>query len=276
MERVMEDLANLASSAISIAIDAGAVAMRGLGKRVEARPKGLFDLQVDADLDSENAIVPRLRSLISGSEVASEEMTGPVNWDNPNVWIVDPLDGTNNYYAAIPYLAISIALRQHGRLTLAVVYDPVLDHSFSARIGAGAERDGQRLAGYGSRALDRATISLITNYSKAGRRAGETLYLKLNSIARRVTTLWAPAADLVRTATGHIDGVVCVNAMYGDVCSGLLILAEAGGTVLDFDGNNIDVAGLDPVGPISFVASISEHTARDLRLKMTPELSNYK
>jgi myo-inositol-1(or 4)-monophosphatase len=274
LERLMESMTRLTRSTIAIAVDAGRLALRGLGDHPPSRPKGRFDLQLDADVDSEKEIVPRLRSLLPGSEVASEEMGGPVDWSNSNVWIVDPLDGTNNYYSAIPYLAISIALRQHCKLVLAVVYDPVLCHSFSARLGGGAEQDGHTLKGRPGKPLDRATVSLITNYSQAGRRAGEALYLKLNSVARRVTTLWAPAADLVRAATGHIDGVVCVNAMYGDVCSGLLILAEAGGTILDCNGADIDVATLDPTEPISFVASISEHTANDLLVKIMPELEN--
>lgn len=271
----MTDLLRLARSAISVAEDAGELALKSLGENIPSRPKGRFDLQVDADIDAENEIVPRLRRLIPGSEVASEEMTAPIDWGNPSVWIVDPLDGTNNYYASIPYLAISIALRQRSKLVMAVVHDPILRYSYSACVGHGAWRGNSKLLEASLGSIDRATVSLITNYSSAGRVAGEVLLLKLNSFTRRVITLWAPAADLVRAATGHIDGVVCIRALYGDVCSGLLILAEAGGTILGPSGDRLDVTNLDPTAPVSFVASASEAIACELWLKLAPDLDIY-
>lgn len=271
----MADLSTLAKDVIAVAVDAGRVALRGIDDRHTSRSKGRFDVQLDADLDAEKAILPRLQELVPDSEVSSEETDGPVDWEKSNVWIVDPLDGTNNYYSAIPYLAISIGLRRRRKLVLAVVRDPVLEHSYSARLGYGAERDGKALCPSPGKAIDRATISLITDYSTAGRKAGEALYLRLNSIARRVTTLWAPAADLVRVATGHIDAIVCVGARYGDVCSGLLILAEAGGTILDPSGEDVDVADLDPEKPISFIAAVSRSTADELRKGIHQEFVQY-
>jgi myo-inositol-1(or 4)-monophosphatase len=272
LSSIVTDLRGLASSVTGVAQDAGIVALRGFGGHLRSRPKGRFDVQIDADIDAENAILPQLRNLIPDSEIASEETTAPIDWDKANVWVVDPLDGTNNYYAAIPYLAISIALRQHHKLVLAVVHDPILKHSYTACLGAGAWRNGQRFDSSPPKPIERATVSLITNYSSTGRRAGERLYLRLSSISRRVTTLWAPAADLVRTATGHIDGIVCLQAGYGDVCSGLLILAESGGTILGRDGQNLDVANLDPQAPVSFVASKSYRVARDLWLELESDL----
>ena len=269
---IMTDLRGLAISVAGVAQDAGVEALKGLGGHQRSRPKGRFDVQIDADIDAENAIVPRLKNLIPESEIASEETVAPIDWDKANVWVVDPLDGTNNYYAAIPYLAISIALRRHHELVLAVVHDPILNHSYTACLGSGARRNGQEFDSPAPRPIERATVSLITNYSSTGRRAGETLYLRLSSISRRVTTLWAPAADLVRTATGHIDGIVCLQALYGDVCSGLLILAESGGTILGPDGQHLDVAHLDPRAPVSFVASKSYRLARDLWLALEPDL----
>ncbi len=271
----MQQLVDLADRTALIAIDAGDIAMRGIGDPSASKPKGRFDVLVDNDLRAEEEIVPRLRALLPGSEVSSEEMTQRVDWTAENVWIVDPLDGSNNYFAAIPYMAISIALRQQQRLTLAVVHDPVLHHTYTARHGDGARRNGRSLRSNGSRGLARATVSLITNYSSAGRSAGETLYLRLNAAARRVVTLWAPAADLVRVATGHIDAVVCLNARYGDVCAGLLVLAEVGGSILGASGDEVDVAGLDPTKAVTFVASKSSALSRDLYQVIESEIRSF-
>jgi myo-inositol-1(or 4)-monophosphatase len=258
------NLSRLAGGAIAVAVEAGSLALKGLGGHPQATRKGPYDIQIDTDVESEEAIVPRLRELLPGSEVSSEELDIPIDWDKPNVWIVDPLDGSNNYYAAIPYLAVSIGLRQNQRLVLAVVHDPVLGQSFSACDGMGARQGARRLHAIPRSAMDQATVSLVTNYSPEGRNAGQKLYNRLNSLVRRVTTLWAPAADLVRVATGHIDAVVSINASYGDVCSGLLILSEAGGTILSFDGAHLDVVNLDPLQPVSFIASVSDALATQL------------
>lgn len=271
----MTELTALAGAVAEVAANAGRLMRNGMGDRHASRAKGRFDVQLDADLDAENAIVPRLRELVPGSEVSSEEMGGPVDWGKPAVWIVDPLDGTNNYFTAVPYLAISIGFRKNGKLVLAVVRDPVLENSYSARLGCGAKKDGVPLFPGPGKDVGRATVSLITDYSPAGRQAGEVLYLKLNSVARRVTTLWAPAADLVRVATGHMDAIVCVRAGYGDVCSGLLILAEAGGVILDPYGKDLDVANLDPGGPVSFIAAASRDTAMKLREEIRAEFDCY-
>jgi myo-inositol-1(or 4)-monophosphatase len=272
---VVSQLGGLVRSTVDVAVDAGAGVMAGLGGHPASRPKGRFDVQVDADLASEGAIVPRLRLLIPGSEIASEEMGGPVDWGKRDVWIVDPLDGTNNYFTSIPYLAVSIALRQHGRLVMAVVRDPVLAKTYTACLGSGAQENGRPLQPSSRLSVDRATVSLITDYSPAGRQAGEVLYLKLNSSVRRVTTLWAPAADLVRTATGHLDAVVCVRAMYGDVCAGLLILSEAGGVAIGAHGEKLDVSAIDPTEPVSFVASSSLQVAEDLLRRLAPDIGRY-
>jgi myo-inositol-1(or 4)-monophosphatase len=266
------DLSSLAQGAISAAVEAGNVALKTLGSHPASVRKGLYDLQVDADLETERAIVPRLIELLPGSEIASEEGTDPVDWSNPSVWIVDPLDGTNNYYSAIPYMAISIALRRNQRLVLAVVYDPVLKQSFSACVGSGAFQGGQTLHSSPGKTLDQATVSLVNDYSVGGRREGERIYKQLNSLVRRVTMLWAPAADLVRVATGHLDAMVCMGALYGDVCSGLLILSESNGVILSHEGRDIDVTDLDPKASVSFVASGSRPLAEQLVQRLKPSL----
>jgi fructose-1,6-bisphosphatase/inositol monophosphatase family enzyme len=271
----MTDLSILTQDVATVAADAGRAAMQRIADRRVSVTNGLFGVQLDAELDAERAIVPRLRALIPGSEVSSEEMVGLVDWDKSDVWIVDQLGGVNNYYAEIPYLAISIGLRRWRKLEMAVVYDPVLGHSYRACLGFGAERNGVRLGPVPGKTIDRATVSLITDHSSDGRSAGEVLYLKLNSVTRRVTTLWTPAADLVRVATGHMDAIVCVRAGYANVCGGLLILSEAGGTIFDPSGSDLDVAALDPETPVSFIAAASRSMAEELSKEIFGEFEKY-
>lgn len=61
------------------------------------------------------------------------------------VWIIDPLDGTTNFVHGFPVFAVSLALRQHGKLEHGVVYDPMRQELFTASRGAGAQLDGRRI-----------------------------------------------------------------------------------------------------------------------------------
>jgi len=63
-----------------------------------------------------------------------------------DLWCLDPLDGTTNFAAGVPYFAVSLALLRNGRAELGIVYDPVRDECFSACRGAGAELNGSPLS----------------------------------------------------------------------------------------------------------------------------------
>src|SRR5690606_12906787 len=61
------------------------------------------------------------------------------------LWCLDPIDGTSNFASGMPFFSISLALIEKGEVTLGVVYDPVMNECFSAKKGAGAWLNGQRL-----------------------------------------------------------------------------------------------------------------------------------
>lgn len=66
--------------------------------------------------------------------------------ENPQgVWILDPLDGTSNFSAGIPYYAVSLAYIKQGTIEWGMVYDPERDECFSATHGAGAKLNGVAL-----------------------------------------------------------------------------------------------------------------------------------
>jgi myo-inositol-1(or 4)-monophosphatase len=61
------------------------------------------------------------------------------------LWVLDPLDGTNNFAAGIPLFGVSLALLRAGRIVAGIVYDPMHDESFAATIGGGATLNGAAL-----------------------------------------------------------------------------------------------------------------------------------
>ncbi|MCL5061338.1 MAG: inositol monophosphatase family protein [Candidatus Thermoplasmatota archaeon] len=92
------------------------------------------------------AALPRIRDV----PVLGEEMTERRQheaWDagRDGLWCVDPIDGTSNFVAGVPYFAVSVAYLYKGERQLGVVYDPVADEMFTAERGRGAHLNGTRL-----------------------------------------------------------------------------------------------------------------------------------
>ena len=90
----------------------------------------------EADLAMQNRLEVELLKEYPNSVLLSEEMTveqqqTALESDSP-VWCLDPLDGTSNYAAGIPYFAVSLSLIHSGKVIMGLVFDPVRDEFFTA------------------------------------------------------------------------------------------------------------------------------------------------
>lgn len=102
-----------------------------------------------ADLAAQQALVFRLREIID-VPVLGEEMAADVQlrlWRDSadGLWVIDPIDGTNNFVNGIPHFAVSAAFVQQGRTQMGLVFNPVSGECFSAVRGFGAFLNGEKL-----------------------------------------------------------------------------------------------------------------------------------
>lgn len=118
--------------------------------RVTQQHKADGSILTEADL----AIDARLRGMLAEHwpEIAflSEEMDAAeqlrlLQIPDQRLWCLDPLDGTSNFAAGIPFFGVSLALLQAGRVELGVIYDPIRDECFTTQRGAGTALNGLRL-----------------------------------------------------------------------------------------------------------------------------------
>ena len=139
---------------------AGAVLVDHFG-RVTARHKGPADLVTEADVAAQIVVRQTLRDAFPSHVLVGEE-------DPPELgpraeaefrWIVDPLDGTTNYFHRVPFFCVSLALEHRGELAVAAVYSPMSDECFSAEAGRGAYRNGSRIETSRVRTLGDALVS---------------------------------------------------------------------------------------------------------------------
>lgn len=226
--------------AASIAIAAGELQKDSfLQSQVVAQFKSEYDVVLDVDKRSEALLLDRIQSHFPSHSIYSEEV-GYLEGDDEMTWLVDPLDGTNNFACGIPYFAVSLALQHRNQALLGVVYEPMTGRLYSAVRGHGAYLNERRLS-VSKANSKRPVVSLIRGHVKSGAEQLEESFSViergLKREARRVLSTWAPSIDWCLLAAGKIDGVVSFESEREDMWAGRLIAEEAGLPVTDFNGS---------------------------------------
>jgi myo-inositol-1(or 4)-monophosphatase len=228
MSRYARELATAVEAA-----RAAAEIQLSLRGRVGTREKADRSLVTEADLASEEAILPRLRAAFPDDSILSEE-AGESGPNSGRQWIVDPLDGTTNFSRGQPIFAVSIALWEDGAPAVGVVLIPVLDELFTATRDVDALLNGQpiRVSGVGS--VREAMINCY--FDRHG--LLEPGLRVFNQVARacegRVKILGSTASMLCFVACGRLDAQMRNKTNLWDFAAGALVLERAGGIITDF------------------------------------------
>ncbi|MFQ6370414.1 inositol-1-monophosphatase [Shewanella sp. YIC-542] len=218
---------------------AGQVIMRGFTEldRIQVDSKGLNDFVSNIDKEAEAAIVYQIRKSYPDHTIVGEE-NGENRGENQDyLWIVDPLDGTNNFVKGLPHFAVSIALQHKGKTEVAVVYDPVRDELFTATRGQGAKLNDFRLRVNNPNDL---RLSLVaTGFPFKARQHTDTylqLFAEAFSLCADIRRAGSAALDMCYVAAGRVDAFFEIGLKPWDIAAGDLIVREAGGTVTDLSG----------------------------------------
>ena len=189
----------------------------------------------DADREAERTINEIISTQHPADGVIGEEgaRTPP---SNGRTWIVDPLDGTVNFLYGMRAWAVSIALEDGDGLAAGVVFNPVDDECFSARRGDGAKLNGRPIRVTHCRSLDRAMVATGFSYAAEERARQAELLLGLLPAVRDVRRAGAAALDLAYVASGRVDAYYERGLKRWDEAAGRLLVQEAGGTVIDLEG----------------------------------------
>jgi myo-inositol-1(or 4)-monophosphatase len=227
---------HLLEIAIGAAHAAGAYFTPYAGRiEIAAEKKGFFDPVTECDRESERLIVERIfrdhpDSTIIGEE-DGQQGSGAVHW------YVDPIDGTNNFVAGIPFFCVSIAAAVDGRLLAGVVYDPSKQETFAAST-AGATLNGQPIRCTGS-ALDTGA-TLLTEFPRSGRPIDPEDLARFGKLLRgfrAVRRLGSTALHLAYVAAGRADATFGLGTNPWDIAAGALLIQQAGGRFLVPPGN---------------------------------------
>jgi myo-inositol-1(or 4)-monophosphatase len=167
------------------------------------------------------------------SRVLISEEAGRVEMDGERgTLFVDPIDGTYNAVAGIPFYALSIAYAENGVIRNAYVRDLAGGETFSAQKGKKAFLDGLPITVSKTSSLETSALSIY------GRKFDPGRVLNLGQKIRRWRLLGASALELCYIGCGRIDGFIDLRGTLRvtDAAAGMLVCMEAGGAVSDLDG----------------------------------------
>ncbi|MBL8146866.1 MAG: inositol monophosphatase [Anaerolineae bacterium] len=219
----------------AVALRAGEETLRYFRKPLAQWTKaGPFDVVTEADKASEAVILPALRALLPEAALLSEE-SGASGDEGGLRWVVDPIDGTANFAAGMPYYSISIALADvAGQPVIGVVHNPAYGELFSAALGGGAALNGEPIHVSATPAL--AQSILLGGFSIYPELAKPQLrqWMALMQRTRGLRRMGSAALDLASVAAGRADGYWESSLSPWDVLAGLLLVQEAGGRISDF------------------------------------------
>jgi myo-inositol-1(or 4)-monophosphatase len=212
-----------------------------------------YDLVSDADLESERIVGDRIRASFPDHQLLGEESLGKdVDVESAeHLWIIDPLDGTNNFAHRLPHFAVSIAYYHKGIATVGVIYNPATAQWFTATRGGGAFAGEKRASVAMDTSLSKVIIGCGFYYDR-----GEMMRKTLATIEEffsydihGIRRFGTASLDLCMVGCGQFGGFFEFQLSAWDFAAGRLFIEEAGGKVTDARG------GALPLRPSSVLAT---------------------
>lgn len=237
--------------AMGAAREAGVEIRRMFYEGSEIRDKGVGELVTSADLLAERMIVSRIREVFPDHAILAEENVKTIDLAE-HLWIVDPIDGTNNFAHRIPHFAVSIGYYYRGVAQVGVVLNPMVPDWYVAVRGEGAWFNGARVRVNDEERLDQSLIGIGFYYDRGAMM--ETTLMAVRDMFYRnihgVRRFGTASLDLGQVGRG-LFGVYFEYRLHPwDHAAGRLFVEEAGGEVSTCLGQAIP---LDR--PVSFLAS---------------------
>ena len=163
---------------------------------------------------------------------------------SPFQWIVDPIDGTVNYYFGIPHFCVSIALREGDEITHGVIYDPMLDEMFTVGPGEPPMRNGKPISVSRRAAWKEAVITVGFSKSNEAIDIGLERYRRIAHQVRKTRMLGSAALGMAYIACGRLDAYFEEAVSLWDIAAGELLIQRAGGSVLRMPKPGTDKFGV--------------------------------
>ena len=188
------------------------------------------DLKLALDKESQDLIFAILQSDFPDHALFGEEGIGG-NQDSDFQWIVDPIDGTVNYYYGIPHFCVSIALRQGEDIIVGVIYEPMTGDCWTVEKGGPAYLNGVPTSVSPRTKLEESILYVGSGKTVESLDVGLERFKRASLRARKMRMMGSAALGMAYIASGRLDAYIESRISLWDIAAGKLLIEAAGGSV---------------------------------------------
>jgi len=209
---------------------AGKLLRKNFGRPQRVNTVAAHDIKLEIDIQTQELITKLLLKEFPKHALYGEEgIVG--DQSSEHQWIVDPLDGTVNYFYGIPHFCVSIALRFRNEVMVGVIYDPIRREMWKGQKGETSKLNGDPV--HVSDRADLAEAVVSVGLAKTGEtiNANFPLLQQMVHRVRKCRVLGSAALDMAYVACGRLDAYIEQGISLWDIAAGWLLVENAGGTV---------------------------------------------
>lgn len=226
---MMTDYSPQLQAAETAAREAGAFLRRSFGEQKAVEAALAHDIKLRLDKETQTLIESSLRAAYPDYAVLGEE--GSRAGDAEIRWVIDPIDGTVNYFYGIPLFCVSIALEVRGRMVLGCVYDPMQDECFCALAGGIPTLNGRPIHVSARSTMAEAIVFVGHGTHDGSGEEGLRRFARLSAQVRKIRILGSAALTLCYIAAGRMDAYIENRINIWDFAAARVLLEAAGGVL---------------------------------------------
>src|SRR5437762_6177069 len=221
-------------------LDAAENAARAAGKLLrehfqqQQRVKAFaaHDIKLELDVQAQELISKLLLQEFPADALYGEEgIAGDQSSDHQ--WIVDPIDGTVNFFYGIPHFCVSIGVKQQGKLVAGVIHDPMQQETWTIERGGKPMLNGKPIRTSDRAHLADAVVTIGFSKSREALEASFDRYKRIAIEVRKTRMLGSAALALAYIACGRLDAYIEEQISEWDIAAGKLLLEAAGGDFIE-------------------------------------------
>ena len=224
----------LLETATEAARRAGVLIKENFGSALTVNEMQRHDIKLEMDVRSQDLITQFILARHPDHLILGEEGNANIGGNGDVEWIIDPIDGTVNYFFSIPHFCVSISARRRGtdHLLVGVIYDPMLDEIWQVAEGVPAMLNGQPIKVSTRAAMSEAVVTVGFSKTKESLDAGFQRYQKIAYEVRKTRMLGSAALAMAYIACGRLDAYVEEQISLWDIAAGQMLIESAGGKVI--------------------------------------------
>ena len=216
--------------AVKAALEAGKLLRKHFGKSLKVDEAHHHDIKLALDKESQDLITNILLTARPTDALYGEEGIAG-NQDSNRHWIVDPIDGTVNFFYGIPHFCVSIALRIGDVVVLGVIHDPMVGETWTIEKGGQPMLNGEPVKVSPREKLEESILFVGCGKDTEALNTGIERFHKASLRARKMRMMGSAALGMAYISCGRLDAYVESTISLWDIAAGQLLVEAAGGKV---------------------------------------------